>query len=718
MKIKTAFKIIFLIFLFLVLSFSISKGQEEEVEVEQFDVTVQATVDIDIYSQLALSPTTVEIYQPSVVTITMLNSHGNTRPGREIELYIDGDSTGVTIVQPSTLTDSSGKTTGTVSSSIPGAYMVCARDITGGTNITIEDCKTLYVTPVPAPVMIEEPQYTKGYSNTVMWNMSGLWVYQYYAEISLSSEFSPVLSFSGWINNRSYEFQNLENGQMYFYRVRARNTYGGYSDWSNVVFSVQDAIPPDISLISISDIGDNTVEEWDSNYTINIRYRITDNVGISSREFWCVANDGGRYNCNYTASQNGDFWDISIDLRDLEKYGHIYLFNEYAFCVEAKDLVDNLSRNCDARIEIPGEITEPVPEEEQPIPTPPLLLRRTMRTLDDFFDTTIGRIEPQTLEDISLSMTAVNIAFSFVILLTAFGYLPYIILQTLLAIQALLGFRKKGNIAGYVYNAITKEPIPQAMIKVFNESGTLIWRDITDNNGYYIFPELQEGKYRIEASARNYVFPSKIIFGKKDFPLENVYHGTIFEIESGEIPNFAIPMDQVDFGKVEKLIAGFIYSTKGLWKSLHLILFVLGLAFSVYAIQVMNVLWNYVVVAAYIPASVALFLNIFNNRDRYGYVVDEDNRPVEGVTVGLNDKKKGKLVSKRVTDELGRYRFVVGSGIYDLAIMNSDSKVINEDKIRDIEIKGDRGTILIPKIFVKKLEDSGKEDVIEPLKEL
>jgi hypothetical protein len=716
MKIKTAFKIIFFMFLFLVVSFSISNG--DEVDVEQFLVTVQASVDLDIYSQLSLNPTTVEVYQPSTVTVTMLNSHGDTRSGREIELYIDGDSTGVTIVQPSTLTDSSGKTTGTVSSSIPGAYIVCARDVTGTTTITIEDCKTLYVTPVPAPVMIEEPQYTKGYSNTVMWDMSGVWLYQYYSEISLFSTFSSVLSFSGWINNQSYEFENLENGQMYFYRVRARNTYGGYSDWSNVVFSVQDATTPTINLISVSDVGDNTVEEWDANYTINIRYKITDNVAIGSRDFWCVANDGSRHNCNYTASENGDFWDVSIELRELEKYGHIYLYNQYAFCVEAKDLVDNIARNCDASIEIPGEVTEPVSEDDEPTPTPPLLLRRTMRTLDDLFDTTVGRIEPQTLQDISLSVTAVNVTFSLVILLTAFGYLPYIILQTVLALQALIGFRKKGHIAGYVYNSITKEPIPQSLVKVFNESGQLIWKDVTDNNGYYIFPELEEGKYSIEVGARNFVFPSKVVFGKKDFPLENVYHGTIFEIERGEIPNFAIPMDQVDFGWLEKIIAGFVYSTKGLWKSLHLILFVLGLAFSVYAIQVMDVWWNYVIVAAYVPATIALFLNLFNSKDRYGYVLDEDNKPVEGVTVGLNDKEKGKLISKRVTDELGRYRFVVGSGIYDLAIMNSDSKVINEEKVRGIEIKRDKGTILVPKIFVKKLEDNGKDKVVEPLKEL
>jgi hypothetical protein len=64
------------------------------------DVVVSASINVDLYSQLSLSPSTVEVGQPSTVSITALLPNGSARSGREIVIYIDGDSTGVTIVQP------------------------------------------------------------------------------------------------------------------------------------------------------------------------------------------------------------------------------------------------------------------------------------------------------------------------------------------------------------------------------------------------------------------------------------------------------------------------------------------------------------------------------------------------------------------------------------------------------------------------------------------
>ena len=51
--------------------------------------------------------------------------------------------------------------------------------------------------------------------------------------------------------------------------------------------------------------------------------------------------------------------------------------------------------------------------------------------------------------------------------------------------------------------------------------------------------------------------------------------------------------------------------------------------------------------------------------------------------------------------------------------MNSDLKVINKEKLIDLEVKADGGNLLCPNIFVKRLEDTSKEDkVMKPLKEL
>lgn len=726
MKIKTAFKIL-ITYIFLFLSLSLIQAQSY-VYVDEGDVTVNANITRDLYTQLSLVPATVEIRQPATVNILALDWNSTPRPNRSIQIYISGSSTGITIAQPPA-TNVYGQTSGTVSSTIPGTYTVCAKDITEGYEILILDCETLYVTPVPAPVMLNEPQYTKGDKNIVMWNMPGSGIYQYYVESSTDIGFSSIFSASNWISNLSYEFSNLQNAQIYFYRTKARNMYGGESAWSNTVFSMQDSSGPLIEILSISDAGGNNTTEWEKDFSINIRYRIKDNIGISSREFWCLDQQNNRYECQHTASLAGDIWSISIKLKDLNNKDNWTLFNSYKFCVEAKDQVQNVTRNCDALFQVPDkespeEPTEPeIPTEPKPpiipeIPKIPLVEKVT-KIVKEVFDNTIAKLEPEQLQDVTVTTATANVAVGFGFILTSLGYIPYFILQTILAILSLLGFRKKGNVTGYVYNSLTKAPIPQAIVRIFNESHELIWTDVTDSNGYFRTPDMDDAEYYMKITARNFTFPSKIVFGKTDFPLENVYHGDPFLTRKNKIPNFSIPMDQEEVSNIEKIFASFISRTKALWKSLHIILFLIGLLFSTYALYTTPIWINYVIVAIYIPALIALIFSFFSKKEKYGVVRDKKGKIVAGAIIGLNENQFDKLVSKRISDSLGRYKFIVNKGIYNISVMNSDLKVINEEKLTNLEVKEDGGNLLCPNIFVKKLEDTSKEDeIMEPPKEL
>jgi len=92
---------------------------------------------------------------------------------------------------------------------------------------------------------------------------------------------------------------------------------------------------------------------------------------------------------------------------------------------------------------------------------------------------------------------------------------------------------------------------------------------------------------------------------------------------------------------------------------------------------------------------------------------------VAGAIVGLKEKEFGKLVSKRVTDKSGKYRFLVDKGVYSLSILNSDLKLVDEEKYSELVVEKEGGEILAPRIKVKRLEDDVKdEDIIEPLDEL
>lgn len=713
MKLKTALTTLFLFLLSFLFVDTIS-AEFFFPPTTSGDVVVSASINVDLYSQLSLSPSTVEAGEPSTVSITSLLPNGSARSGREIVIYIDGDSTGVTIVQPP-ITNSQGKTPGYLSSVRPGTYTVCAKDITEGLEIFIADCETLYVVPVPAPQMLPEPEYTKGDSNIVMWHMVGSGIYEYYVEVSTTSDFSTVLNNSGWINNLAYEFDNLENGQIYFYRVKAKNSYGIEGGWSNVVFSVQDDEGPQIEYIGISDMEENTNVSWDRDYEVSIRYRITDNVAISSKSFWCLANDGSRYDCLYTAKENGDFWDITIQLKYLEKTASGNLFEEYRFCAEATDSVNNVTRNCEAKLEVTIEI----PEEEIPKPTIPPIITRIIDRLDKFFDETFLKLKQAPLDNITVVVTATNLAIGFGFLITIFGSLPYIFLQLFLSILTLLGLRKKSNVSGYVYNSLTKEPIKQAVVRVFNEVHELVWTSVTDSNGYFMAPEVEDGEYYITVTARDYTFPSKVVYGKKDFPLENVYHGDSFLTKDEEIPDFSIPMDPVDVKPLKQKLAKIFSGTKLVWQIVLIILFVFGLSLSIFALFVTKVWWNYVMVALYIPSLFSLFFNMFSKNNKFGVVKDTEGKPVEGAIVGLKEKDFGKLVSKRVTNSLGRYKFLVDRGVYEMSVLNSDLKVVDGEALDSIEIEKKGGQILAPDITVKKLEDEvGEEELIEPLEEL
>jgi len=708
MNIKTALKFLFTVF-FLFVPFGFVKATD--LPEQNFGVTVNAGINVDLYSQLDINPIVVELKESSQVTLSIVDSLSNPRGNRNIQIYINGSSLGVTITQPP-LTDLLGYTVGSVKSSIPGSYEVCARDVTDSLHIDILDCEVLYVTPVAIPTIFTEPPYTIGTKNTILWNTSGSGSYTYYAQVSTKADFSSVVNNSGWIGAMGYEFTNLQNGQIYFYRVKAKNTSGGESAWSNTVFSVQDSEKPYITLLSVSGLGNNTVEDWNPNDTLIIRLRVKDNISVASKSFWCVLSDDSPDSCVDTETSVGDIWEVRIKLGDLEQDINGYLLEEYTFCAEAVDSVGNVRRICNINLYV-LHTQGPIPPKKTPIDK---VVDKTKEIIDD----TIGKIDVEDLQDITVTTVATNVAIGVGILIGSFNSIPYFIIQLILSLLSILGFRKKGHPVGYVYDSVTKEPISQAIVRVFNVNGILVWTDVTDGNGYFSGTHLNRGTYSIKVTAKDYTFPSKIVFGKEDFPLENVYHGREFSVRDEEIPNFSIPMDRVEYGAFRIFFEKIISQSKFVWKSLHVILFVVGLLFSLYALYISRIWFNYLIVAIYIPALLLLIMSFFGKKGKYGVVRNTKKKRLQGVIVGLREKEFGKLVSKRVTDHLGRYRFVVNSGEYAIEILNSGIAITNYVGLDSIKVKDN--TVIAKDLVVKKIVEDGNEEeleeILEPLPEL
>lgn len=687
MKFNTAL-ITILVVLF---SFPLLVVAQTYIPVQTESVTVTGQVKVDIYSTVTLNPVTVEISQPSTVTVRILSSSGVGIPGRTVVIVAPG----LIITQPTAVTDSTGRVTASVYSPVPGTYTVSAKDVTYGYDIIIQNTKTLYVVPVPPPTIVPEPYYTKGTTNTLVWSDSGSG-YDYYIEVSNDPNFNTVLGNSGWVDNTSYQFNNLEDGTMYFYRVKARNPWGGQSVWSSPVFSVQDNQPPEIKTLSIGDVGENNTVVWDSQDSVEMLFSVKDNLQLQDVVFLCVNSKGQTYQCSSDYSMVGDNLVVKIELGDLERISGTYLRDSYEFCVEASDAAGNITRVCNIVLNIPKgaqEIKEPTIIE---------VINKIVEDIGNDLDESVGKMAPGNLETITTLTSLVTTTTAFLLAFGSLINLPFVLLQFILNLLRWLGFRVGARPLGYVYDSITKDPVPQAIVRIYDEEGKIVWSDVTDGKGYFT-AKLEAGKYRIVVRAAEYIYPSTIIFGKDDYPLTNVYHGEFFDIDDNTELNFSIPLDPKEvsnFRVWREILWGRI---KVLVRILHILLFVIGLILAIYVYS-KNPYWlTLLILLLYVPSFLFMIRKVFTRRTRYGIVRDLEGNPVEGVVVGLRDMEFEKLVLKRVTDQRGRYRMLVQEGRYRLEVLDTALRVESIEGDSEILITRREGWVA-REIVVSRIE--------------
>jgi hypothetical protein len=658
-------------------------------------VEITAGVPEDTNSTLVVSPKSVEIRERATVTVTIRNSELEPISGHYIQLIAPG----LNFTQPTEPTNSNGKVSVEVYSNTTGTYQISARDITYD-NLVVEilDTDTLFVTPLEVPSLIQEPMYTKGTTNALFWNSLGS-SYRYNIEVSESSTFDTVKESSGWVSGTTFEFENLENEVMYFYRVKARNSYGGESNWSEVRFSVQDSLKPDIDFISIDEIGDNDNVEWQSEHEIRLVFKVEDNLSLENVEFSCLRQDGAKYNCGIIEN-TGVLYTITLKLSELQRDGINDLFLKYDFCLLASDSAGNLSENCEAQLRIPeGE------KEDQPQKVPTSIGRIITDVIDNteiVIDDIFGDLEPFELQDITTTTTVATITISIGSLLGGLLYIPMYLFQAILGGLTWFGIRKRGQYSGYVYDSGTKEPISQAVVRVYDSEGRLVRTDVTGSRGLFALT-LSDGKYSIKVVARGYDFPSKTIFGKKDYPLEKVYHGEEFEVKGGVVPEYSIPLDSADMSWFERVVATLKGRFRSVYKVFSVIFFILGLVFSVYTYNLNPTWFNFVLILLYIPAFVVVVIGLFKKKDQFGRVKDDKGNAVANVAVGLRDKEYEKIVAKRKTDGKGRYRFIVDQGEYDLEILDTEYEVVEIEQ-KENRILSDGSLLVALDIVVKPIK--------------
>jgi murein DD-endopeptidase MepM/ murein hydrolase activator NlpD len=155
------------------------------------------------------------------------------------------DSTCNTIEQSSILSDS---TTHQLTISEGTFYAQCvASDTmqeTFGPSIQI----TVDKTPPTQPLLLPEPPYTKGETNTIYWEKNDATEYE--LEWSTRKTFS-IKQTSGWITTDQFTASELPEEEIY-YRLRAKDSVGNISVYSLIISSIQDHSLPAVEYFKAS----------------------------------------------------------------------------------------------------------------------------------------------------------------------------------------------------------------------------------------------------------------------------------------------------------------------------------------------------------------------------------------------------------------------------------------------------------------------------------
>jgi hypothetical protein len=224
-----------------------------------------------------------------------------------------------------------------------------------------------------------------------------------------------------------------------------------------------------------------------------------------------------------------------------------------------------------------------------------------------------------------------------------------------------------------VYDSVTKRPLdPAYVIAQLRESAQSKGEAITDLDGRFGF-FLNPGEYTIVANKTHYKFPSEKLKGKaRDELYDNLYFGDPFQVREGGVVQYNIPLDPVEFDwneyakNQDKVFQ--IYSKK---KNIRLwifnTIFFFGLIFSLLSLVLAYSFLNLMVVIIY--ATIFVFQVFWRVAHKVTYIINKQTGkrlPFALIKVwlpGINT-----VVKKTVSDETGRYYFLVPPGKYFLTV--------------------------------------------------
>ncbi|MFH2063557.1 MAG: fibronectin type III domain-containing protein [bacterium] len=260
----------------------------------------------------------------------------------------------------------------------------------------------------------------------------------------------------------------------------------------------------------------------------------------------------------------------------------------------------------------------------------------------------------------AVAVATANVAVASAATATAAPYLLY--LYSLLTHPSLLFGARRRKKWGVVYDAITKQPVDLAIVRLLNDqTGRTVRSMVTDREGRYFFI-VNDGSYRMTVAKSGYVFPSVYLKNvREDIRFVNLYHGETINVASNTTITANIPIDPIAKEKAPRRVFW-----EGIARRLQKGVSLLTLVAMVAAVIISPTPF----VIGMLAANIVLFLlfrRLASGRrpKNWGIVYDQQTKkPIRNAIVRIFEARYNKLLETRVTDLRGRYAFLVGNNVY------------------------------------------------------
>lgn len=261
---------------------------------------------------------------------------------------------------------------------------------------------------------------------------------------------------------------------------------------------------------------------------------------------------------------------------------------------------------------------------------------------------------------VAVATAVANVTTAATATATAIPYMLYV--YSFLAHPTLLIARRRRKKWGVVYNALTKLPVDLAIVRLIDAKTKRIIRSmVTDRDGRYFFI-VPPGEYTLAAAKPGYTFPTGYMKHEKDDgAFIDIYHGEAVPLTAGGTITMNVPLDPISVEKTPRRVVAEGFARKA-QKGIGLI--------SIGAMLISAIINPTALMLALFFGNILMYavfrrLAIKKRPRNFGLVIDQETgKPLKSAVARIFESKFNKLLETQVTDDRGRYAFLVGTNVY------------------------------------------------------